>query len=61
MLKVKDRKSAALWAGFVGGLIAAHCYLFFEDGLLAASSSVEPSPGDDIPDSGPDSTPDAED
>lgn len=46
----------------LGTLTAANFYLFFEDGLYAASSSDGPSPDDaDISESGPDSIPDDED
>jgi len=64
MYRVKDRKSAAFWSLAMGGLVAANFYLFFEDGMLAASRSSEDVPSPDEsegPSPGPEPETDDED
>lgn len=55
----KGRAQAVFNSLFVGGLVAIHCYLFFEDGVLAAEKNLSESdslPADDTEtDTSPDS------
>lgn len=44
---IRGRKEAALFALFLGGLLAANAYLMFEDGLAVGTSSSESAPSRD--------------
>lgn len=59
---VRTRKSAVVWSLVFGGLVAVNSYLFFEDGLLAASRSSEVEPShDEREEAGPGPKPETDD